>query len=162
MHAFFRFSAFFLTLSLVVVNVATSQPVFAQRKAGGLNLRGLILDESGAGLAGAEITLTTSAGKNLQSVSGEKGGFAFDGLAPGEYLVKVSAPGFAPYQSEVIQLGEGQPTPLVIQMAIETVAEQVTVDANQPLSLSADNNASAVVFKGADLETLPEDPDELA
>lgn len=162
MHTFFRFSVFFLTLSLVVVNVTTSQPVFAQRKAGGLNLRGLVLDESGAGLAGAEITLTTSAGKNLQSVSGEKGGFAFDGLAPGEYLVKVSAPGFAPYQSEVIQLGEGQLAPLMIQMAIETVAEQVTVDANQPLSLSADNNASAVVFKGADLETLPEDPDELA
>ena len=43
-----------------------------------------------------------------------------------------------------------------------TIEEKVTVGADAPISTEATNNANQTVISGKDLDTLPDDPDELA
>jgi hypothetical protein len=129
----------------------------------GMKVKGQVLDESGASLSGAEVTLTENNGKTLQTVSSEKGVFEFNSVNIGDYTIKVYAPGFTLYQSEPFNVGKGPLAPLEIHLSVASVTEQVTVDATIPtVSLSSENNASAIVLKGKDLEALPDDPDDLA
>ncbi|MBI4852445.1 MAG: TonB-dependent receptor [Acidobacteria bacterium] len=129
----------------------------------GMKVKGQVLDESGASLAGADVTLVAVNGKSLQTVSSEKGAFEFSRLEPGTYTLKVSVIGFNSYESEPFNVENAAVIkPFEVHLAIASVTEQITVDASSPVSLSSENNATAIVLKGKDLETLPEDPDELA
>lgn len=125
-------------------------------------LKGQVLDESGASLAGAEVTLTEVNGKTTQTVSSEKGDFEFSRVDFGTYTLTVYVPGFTVYESSTFSVGNTSLTPLEVRLAVAAVTEQVTVDSSSPVSLSSENNATAIVLKEKDLESLPEDPDELA
>ncbi len=135
--------------------------VSAQPKQG-MKVKGQVLDESGASLAGADVTLTESSGKSLQTISSEKGEFEFSSVSTGAYILKVSVLGFNSYESESFKVEKSVVAPLEVRLSVASVTEQVTVDSSSPVSLSSENNATAIVLKGKDLESLPEDPDELA
>ena len=53
---------------------------------------------------------------------------------------------------------------LPIQLSIEAETQQVTVaaEAAPQITVQPDDNATAMVIKGADLGALPDDPDDLA
>jgi hypothetical protein len=51
---------------------------------------------------------------------------------------------------------------LDIRLSITLEQEDVTVAADSPVSTEAENNQSALVIKGTDLDALPDDPDDLA
>jgi hypothetical protein len=62
-----------------------------------------------------------------------------------------------------VNLAAGQATVLDVQLVLAPVEETVTVKSpNPPLSLEPQNDAGAIVIKGADLDALPDDPDEMA
>ncbi|MBX7219894.1 MAG: carboxypeptidase regulatory-like domain-containing protein [Blastocatellia bacterium] len=151
-----------LALGCALVVCLAAVTAQAQQNRRNVALRGQVLDESGAGLAGAEVTAIDGGGKETQVIASEKGDFEFRVLPEGDYILKVAVPGFANYQSQTVKIGGGPVAPLVIKMSVGNVVEQVTVDASSPLTLSNENNASALTFKGKDLEALPDDPDELA
>lgn len=150
-------------IALIFLLVYFTTAASSQTKQG-MRVKGQVLDESGASLAGADVTLTLTGagGKNLQTVSSEKGEFEFSGIGLGIYTLKVSVIGFNPYESEPFEVEKSVVKPLEVRMSIASVTEQVVVDSSSPVSLSSENNATAIVLKGKDLETLPEDPDELA
>ena len=61
---------------------------------------GTILDVSGAGIAGAEVSLTREDGTELRTMMSEVGGeFNFTKIPPGPYLLVVKAEGFASFSS---------------------------------------------------------------
>jgi hypothetical protein len=127
-------------------------------------LRGHILDQTGALIPGAQITVTTIKGVTVGTgTASASGTYVVRGLPAGSYIVQVTFTGFAPFVSEPIPLAAGQSKSLEIKMAVETTQQQVIVtdESGPTVSTDADANASAIVLKGSDLDALSDDPDEL-
>jgi hypothetical protein len=125
-------------------------------------VKGTLTDESGAVIPAATITLSGSNGaKTAQSQA--DGSYSFPGLAPGQYTVNLSFPGFAPY-SHPVTVATGQTVQVPIQLQLSTENQKVTVsaDSGPTVTVEPENNATALVIKGEDLQSLPDDPDDLA
>jgi hypothetical protein len=120
------------------------------------------MDETGASVRGAAVTLTGPSGSVKRTLSGDDGGYSFTGLSPGDYTVQASAPNLTQPQPARITVKPGIQT-LDVQLKVAAIREQVTVSAEGAPSVSTapSNNASALVLRGADLQALPDDPDEL-
>ena len=143
------------TLSLIIVLGAAL--VTAQQSRGAL--RGLITDELGAVIVGANVTLTDATGTQKKTTTNGEGVYTFAGIAPAKYTLQAVAPGFAPSESKEVDVTTARQTvDLTLRVTIE---EKVTV-AETPVSTEATNNANQTVISGKDLDALPDDPDELA
>src|SRR5271166_6461862 len=116
------------------------------------SFRGHVADPSGAVIPGASITIVTSAGATVRTVTADDTGhYAVNGLASGSYIVRASVAGFAPFVSPVIQLAAGQVKRVDIAMALEVAQQSVVVTDESPLvSVDAGSNASAIILKDKD------------
>jgi hypothetical protein len=83
---------------------------------------GTIRDETGSGLAGAAVELRRSAVQPRETTTDDRGGFRFDGVAPGSVWLSVDLPNFASVRRDVVVPADGT----------------VRVDATLSLALSAD------------------------
>jgi hypothetical protein len=128
----------------------------------GATLHGVVADPSGAVVPGAAITLAQGDRVLQHTKSGADGRYAFNPVAPGAYTVTVTAKGFAPLSIPDVQLSSGATKELKLELSIAVEQEEVTVtDESRSVGLSPDQNSSAVVIKGGDLDALSDDPDEL-
>jgi len=127
-------------------------------------VRGHIVDPSGALIPGASITITTPIGEAVATTKADASGqYLVIGLAPGSYIVQSYVEGFAPFASQAIQLAAGQVKRVDISMAMVVEQQNVVVTDESPqVSVDAGGNANAIVLKGADLDALSDDPDELS
>ncbi|HEU4932517.1 MAG TPA: carboxypeptidase regulatory-like domain-containing protein [Pyrinomonadaceae bacterium] len=142
-------------VSLIVLLSAAL--VTAQQARG--TLRGLITDELGAAIVGANVILTDASGVQKKTTTNGEGVYNFAGLALGKYTLTAAAPGFAPSENKEVDLTTARQTvDLTLRVTIE---EKVTV-AETAVSTEATNNANQTVIAGKDLDALPDDPDELA
>lgn len=125
-------------------------------------VRGVLTDDSGAVIPSANVTVA-GAGVSKAIQTQADGTFSVIGLAPGPYTVSVTYPGFAPF-SKTVNVGAGAPVQMSIRVAVSAEKQEVTVqaEAGPSVSVEADNNATAIVIKGEDLEALPDDPDDLS
>lgn len=124
-------------------------------------LRGVVADPSDAMVPGAAITLTSEK-QTVHSKSGKDGSYAFSGLAPGSYAVAVTAKGFATLTISDIVLAGGAAKDLKLALSLPVEKQEVTVnEESQSVGLNPDQNSSAMVIKGSDLDALSDDPDEL-
>jgi len=133
---------------------------FAQSATGGV--RGTVTDPSGAVIPSANVVLSNSTGGSKTAISGADGTFAFEHLLPGRYSVSVEAKGFASASLPEILVFAGKTTAEKVMLQLPVEQQQVQVN-DEALSVdtSPENNASAIVIKGKDLDTLSDDPDEL-
>jgi Carboxypeptidase regulatory-like domain len=122
-------------------------------------VRGLITDELGAAIVGANVILTDATGVQKKTTTNGEGVYNFAGLAFGKYTLQAAAPGFAPSDSKEVEIASGRQT-VDITLKV-TIEEKVTV-ADTAVSTEAANNANQTVIAGKDLDALPDDPDELA
>jgi len=128
------------------------------------SLHGRVADPTGALIPEAQVTVANSDGVPVKTAKADAGG-AYDvrGLAPGGYYVQVSFDGFAPFQSQLIQLTAGQVKRVDVSMAVEAAQQNVVVTDDTPtVNVEASGNANSVVIKGKDLDALSDDPDELS
>ncbi len=125
-------------------------------------LRGQVTDESGAVVPSAKVTLTAIGGSVKTTAADSVGDYSFTGLPPGAYAVRASAPELAQAQAAKIVLKPGQQT-LNLLLQVASKVQQVTVQDNSGPAISTDaaNNASGIVLRGADLDALSDDPDDL-
>ena len=143
--------------SAFLIAILTATLVVAQQARG--SLRGLITDELGAAIVGANVTLTDASGTQKKTVTNGEGVYTFAGLTPGKYSLIAVAPGFAPSDIKEVDItGARQTMDLTLKVTIE---EKVTI-AETPVSTEATANANQTVISGKDLDALPDDPDELA
>src|ERR1051326_787987 len=82
-----------LSAAALVVWCAIAQQTFG-------TLRGTMTDDSGAVIPAADITLTGN-GSSKTAQTQADGTYSFQGLAPGQYTVQVTFPGFAPVNKTV-------------------------------------------------------------
>src|SRR5262249_19815490 len=117
---------------------------------------------SGAVIPAAMVSLSNTAGKQ-QAQSQADGSYTFNAVQPGDYTVAVSYPGFGPF-SKAVTVSAGGTVQLPIQLNVVAEKQEITVkgDPGPSVSVEPDNNATALVIKGADLMALPDDPDDLA
>ncbi|MET0624411.1 MAG: carboxypeptidase regulatory-like domain-containing protein [Pyrinomonadaceae bacterium] len=147
-------------LGLLLAVVLCAGVGLAQQAAG--TLRGQVSDEFGGVIVGATVTVTDSGGKAKSAVTGSDGAFNVAGLAPGRYSVRVFSTGFSPFENADVEIKAGRNELPAITLGVSLEKqEEVTVASEGPLSVDAPS-AGAIVLKGKDLESLPEDPDELA
>jgi hypothetical protein len=138
--------------------LCVSSSVFAQQSAIG-TLHGQVTDAFGGVIVGATITVVDANGAEKTAVTNAEGNYVVSGLAPGQYIVRAIAGGFALYENAEIEVTAGRREPLNITLTVSLDKEEVTVAAETPISL--ENRGDALVLRGKDIEALPDDPDEL-
>lgn len=146
---------------LLLVLVLCTGAVIAQQRPG--SIKGQVLDELGGAIVGVSVTATDGKGVEKSAVSNNGGVYTISGLAPGKYTVHASAAGFGTYENTEVELLAGKSQQLDIMMKVTIEEQKVTVAADgAAVSTEPDNNAGAVVLKGADIDALPDDPDDMA
>jgi hypothetical protein len=145
--------------SLIIILLCATA-TFAQRGTG--ILKGQISDEFGGVIVGATVTATDANGVTKTATTTGDGAFTFTGLPLGKYTVRVTAPGFATFENNDVEIaGRSQQLDVVLKVTIEQ--QKVTVSADTAgVNTDPENNVGAIVLKGTDLESLPDDPDDLA
>jgi hypothetical protein len=124
---------------------------------------GTVADQTGAVIPRASVKVSTIDGRTVAAVTSDDSGlYQAKNLGAGSYVVKVSAPGFAPFTSKAVTLETGQSKQVDIKLQILVEQEQVKVeDETTTVDTSPENNANAIIIKGKDLDALSDDPDEL-
>ncbi|HLL15974.1 MAG TPA: carboxypeptidase regulatory-like domain-containing protein [Pyrinomonadaceae bacterium] len=146
-------------LNLLLAFALTAVLAAAQGTGG---LRGTITDEFGGIVVGATVTLVNAAGAEKTATTNDEGVYTFTNLAPGTYTVRATTTGFGLYENAALVVAAGRRESLDIKLSVMLENEDVTVAAETPVSTEAENNQSALVIKGTDLDALPDDPDDLA
>jgi len=148
---------FFIGLILIF----TASSVLAQTAPG--TVRGQVTDPTGAVIPGATVSVKAPNGNVVSSTqTTDQGAFELKGLTPGPYSLSASAPGFATSQAQDISVAAGQIQQLNIKLEIKVEQEKVEVqEEGTTINVASESNASAIVLKGADLDALSDDPDEL-
>jgi len=126
-------------------------------------LHGTVMDESGALVPGAKVTVSNAAGPVKSATSGDDGAYSIAGLAPGKYTVVATSPGLAQQQPAIVDLSNGGNATQNLTLRVQLEKQEVTVQENPGPTLSTDpsQNAGALVLRGADLDALSDDPDDL-
>lgn len=159
MHTFSVISRRALSLLLALL-LGVGTTAYAQQPNG--SLRGTVADEFGGLLVGTSVTLVDAKGGQQATQTGEDGAYVFNNVAPGTYTLTAVAAGFAVFTDTAVEITAGKRATLDIKLSITLDKEEVTVAAETPVSTDAENNGSALVIKGTDLDALPDDPDDLA
>src|SRR3984885_3997736 len=127
-------------------------------------LHGVVTDESGAVVPGAKVTVSNAAGPVKSSTAGNDGTYSVAGLDAGTYTVQATLPGFQQLKPASVELRGGtQTATLDLQLTVAAEKQEVTVQENAGPQVSVDpsQNAGALVLRGADLQALSDDPDDL-
>ena len=122
----FRFSLFSLWLAVFATTAG-----FAQISS---DVRGRVVDPSGAGVPHALVTLTDVA-KNVhqESTSGEAGDYLFSNVNPGVYRLDVTAAGFEHLARSGVTATVGQTVSADLQLTVGSDRQTVSVSADAPL-----------------------------
>src|SRR6185436_17895465 len=130
----FRFRTVSRLALLTVLFLSAAAQGWAQTETG--RLTGLVLDQTGAVLPGAAVTLTSTAtGSVRNTVSDALGRYVFANVQRGPYVVKITMSGFG-----------AQSTPVVV-----TVGGSATVETQ--LKLAGQAEAVSVVATSQDINT---------
>jgi hypothetical protein len=148
-------------LSLTGLALIIAAPQQARAQAQG-SIRGLVTDPSAAVVPGATV-IATGNGVTRTAKSDGQGRYTLANVPPGAYNIRADASGFVTYtQSDVnVSAGQANGLDIALQIAAEAQQLQVTDQAASSLSTDASANVGAIVLKEADLDALPDDPDDL-
>ncbi|HWE51599.1 MAG TPA: TonB-dependent receptor [Bryobacteraceae bacterium] len=124
-------------------------------------LRGQVTDPSSAVIPGAAVQVTGN-GVTRNARTDGQGRYTVT-VPAGAYSVQVNAPGFVPFNRAdvAVQAGQGNPLDIGLQIAVTEQQVQVTGSSAGQVSTDPSANAGALVLKDADLDALPDDPDDL-
>src|SRR5437667_1086743 len=125
---FARRRAALLLVALACSTLAV-RPAFAQSMTG--SLTGTIVDQTGAIVVGADVTLINEASRDVRRTkSNSEGYFAFAAVPSGTYTVAIETPGFAKYEQKGVGLKVGDSRSLrTIKLDVAGLAEEATVTA---------------------------------
>ncbi|HEY3840686.1 MAG TPA: carboxypeptidase regulatory-like domain-containing protein [Bryobacteraceae bacterium] len=145
-----------------VALISLSVSSFAQGTSTG-TIKGQVLDDTGAAVPATDVRITGPRGFNKAYQTDALGTFAVPGLQPGNYTLKTTRTGFAITTNQVT-VDAGKVVNLNIPIKVEASKQEVTVqgEAVGTVSVEASANASQLVLKQAEIDALPDDPDDLA
>jgi len=117
---------------------------------------GSVVDNTGAAIPGATITITdTNKGTSVTATANEAGEFTVGHLIPDTYSVSVSDSGFKTFESKGIQVYADQSIKVEAKMEVGGASQTVTVSANTVEQLKTDRADVSTTFTTKDVEDLP-------
>jgi Carboxypeptidase regulatory-like domain/TonB-dependent Receptor Plug Domain len=134
-----RYARLFLFFLLLVPQAALSQT-----SATGA-LMGTVTDTSGAAVANARVTTTSPSGQSQTVQTSEDGSYKFVLLPPGDYKLKVEAPGFTTLLIPVATVNVTETEVLNPSLAVGAQTEQITVQGNVESVQSATSTLGTVI-----------------
>ncbi|MEO5818897.1 MAG: TonB-dependent receptor, partial [Vicinamibacteraceae bacterium] len=112
---------------LLMVGVAGAQQ-------GTSEVRGRVLDGTGASLPGVTVTVRNQdTGMFRETLSGDSGAFIASALVPGRYEVSATLQGFKTFKRNDLQLEVGRTATIDVTMEVGGMEEVITVTAGTPL-----------------------------
>src|SRR5215831_5269404 len=145
---------------LFFVFLLCSATAVAQQGTGGF--RGRVQDEFGGVIVGATITATDANGATKTATTNGEGAFNLTGLQPGKYTVKITAQGFGTFENAEAEVAAGRAEQMDVTLKVTIEQQKVTVAADSVgVNTDPENNVGALVLRGTDLDSLPDDPDDL-
>jgi hypothetical protein len=131
--------------TLVVCLFATFSPLLRAQVATA-ELSGEILDTTGAAVAQAKVSATSTATNQVhETVSNAAGRYVISLLPPGEYLLSAEAPGFKKLVQTGIVLQINQQAELNLTLQVGQINETMEVTAQAPLLESESSSLGTVV-----------------
>jgi hypothetical protein len=141
-----------LTVQVFGQSVSTSQ------------ISGVVQDQSGAGVANAEIVLTqTDTGQAHKIASSPSGSYIIPDLPAGNYTLQVSSQGFNTYLQKDIALDVGTNPQINVKLSLGTVTQEVIVESNSA-TVETESTGVGQVIDRVQVVELPlngRDPDQL-
>ena len=109
-------------------------------------IHGRVIDPRGASVPQSHLTLLNSGGRAIaEETSGGDGGFTLPGIDPGVYRLKAESPSFLTVVLDV-SVAAGRQIEIVVQFQqITGAAQQITVSASEPSSLTPDPSQFVIV-----------------
>ena len=121
------------------------------------SIGGTVMDSSGAVLPGATVTLSSAqgtVGSNQETVSDARGGYQFQRLVPGTYIVKAAMTGFRPVEQRNITVNSDATARADLSLSIGQLEEGVVVSGEAPL-LDTTSAMRQTVLTHEVLQALP-------
>ena len=141
------------SLASVVLLLILSATLCAQLPTATVN--GTVTDPQGAAVVGARIIVTNKAtGVSRETTSGADGRYALPGLAPGDYVERVSAAGFATSEATDLHLDVGRAVTLDVPLKVAKVGEVVTVTGGELAIDTTQSEVQGTVESGT-IESIP-------
>jgi hypothetical protein len=119
------------------------------------DVTGMVIDQTGAVVAGAKITLTEPAtGSTHSAVSGATGLYDIPGLNAGNYNLKATAKGFETYTQLGVVVNISASFRVDIKMVVGAETQTVTVEADA-LAVQSDSNVVSTLINEQQITELP-------
>lgn len=120
----------FVATTLLVLALILLQAIPAQAQSLYGSVVGQVQDPSGAAIVQSTVTLTNKGtGQTYEAKADEAGRFLIPNVLPGDYDLKVAAPGFKTQNKTDIRVSAGQITRSDFAMEVGAVSDQITVEA---------------------------------
>src|SRR6185503_19543456 len=113
-----------------------------------LKVEGVVTDQNGAPISGAEVTLASKSFSVTQTTDSE-GRFAFDAALSDGATLTVRAQGFATLEKKI----SAQEKQLSITLAPAALSDQITITAERAETRLSDTAASVMVLSAEDIST---------
>jgi vitamin B12 transporter len=139
-------AALFLGFALLFAPAALAQTQSAAP------VPGVVVDEAGAAVANARITVTNGSGASTQTTSDASGAFLLEGLAPGAYSVLVEMDHFSSAIERLTVLASGAAAPLRAVLKAGVYNESVVVTARRVETRASETPQKIEVVDAADIE----------
>ncbi len=148
-----------LTKRLLVAVVLFATPVFAQQTAATqTQLRLVVVDQTGAGIPAATVTVKPEAGEPIVFQSDEHGVAASPALTAGPVSVQVEFPGFMAFEAPLtLKRGANNET-----VTLEIEGFKAEVEVTQASAPESSKSSSTTTLTQEEIDALPDDPEELA
>jgi carboxypeptidase family protein len=144
---------------VLVAALVLASPLAAQQNANQSQLRLVVVDETGAGIPSATVIVKPGSGTAITFTTDERGVASSPALPVGAATLHVEFEGFQPFDG-AIALRRGSMSQNVT-LKIAGLTEEVVVN-DTTATDDRRGNAQSTTLEQAEIEELPEDPDELA
>jgi len=125
-----------------------------------VELRGAVVDEFGAAVAGVMVTLDDGRGNKTSAKTYQTGEYSFTNIVAGQYTLTAAIAGFAEFSRQIdLKAGQVQMVNVTLKVVITDQIE-VTTEA-LGVSTDPDQNLSATKLSEEEMVALPDDRDEL-
>src|SRR5690242_1730340 len=140
-----RFNLFLLALVIIVPTKVTAQSG---------RISGTVLDQSGAWIPNAKVTLRKGADTNT-TVTSANGSFSFEKVGTGTYDVEADQPGFKTGTARVV-VGNRNPRPVEFKLQIAALQQEVTVAGDEiEVSTQTESNLDVAALDRNALDNAP-------
>ncbi|MCC6163880.1 MAG: TonB-dependent receptor [Acidobacteria bacterium] len=118
-------------------------------------IAGTVVDDSGAAIPGATVTVVNQGtGLEVNAVTDETGSYAIRNLQPGTYTLRASLQGFKEYVQTGVPVSQNDSVRVVARLEVGALTESVTVTTEAAL-LKTDKADVSVNLKPAEVVNLP-------